>query len=177
MDASVQAISALNRLLSLARADTEESETVASFLLAWADSPEHDGFSFRGLRSLSTPVRADVQAVMNMLFACRFPSPESLGVGQHIRNIQSFPGQEIAWRLLERKACKKGPLTQIQQGHVQLLTSIYLGHGHSEEAIALRLATKTAEEVYFALHWHIGVGHMSAEECDEHIDYLLKAEY
>lgn len=175
METPVNALCAIERLVTVAHADTEESDAVASFLLAWADSPEHEGFSIRGLRSLSTSVRNDVQAVMNMLFDFGFPSPTKVGVERHIGKIAAFPGQEIMWRRLEKKVSARGPLTADQEGHIKVLTWFYRDAGHSEAAILQRLATQTVEEIKDKVYWYIGFGQISADECEEHIEFLLNA--
>jgi hypothetical protein len=174
METPVHVLCAIKRLVAIARADTEESEAVASFLLAWAESPGHEGFSIQCLRSLNTSVRNDVRAVMNLLFDFGFPSPTNIGVEHHIRQIAAFPGEEIVWKVLEKRLCAKGPLTADQQGHIIVLSSIYREGGHSEAAIQQRLAAMTTAEITDAVYQHIGFGHMSEEECDEHIAYLLK---
>lgn len=80
-------ISAVERLINVARRDTGQSSRVASFLLAWANSARFGGFDPSTVNMLDWNIRRDMAGVLDYLLKNPFVYPLDLGFEDELKEI------------------------------------------------------------------------------------------
>jgi hypothetical protein len=83
---SIRQRTALERLITIAQADTGQSRMTAEFLLSWWNASNCGGFDLTTLWGVDTEIAADMVRVFALVAACR-RYPDDLGYGEEFRRI------------------------------------------------------------------------------------------
>ena len=79
-------LSALRRLLELARGDTGQCQYVRNFLLAWWNAGALGGFDFTDLWNVDAAIKADMFTVLRLAADCHC-YPDEFGFGQQFERL------------------------------------------------------------------------------------------
>lgn len=80
------ALSALDRLVTIAQSDTGQARRVANFLLAWWNAGDCGGFDFTDLWNVDRAIADDI-LIVSRLIATRHEYPTTYGYGPQFERL------------------------------------------------------------------------------------------